>query len=785
MDLETELIKLKKENEILKKLLDDNKIFYSFEEKEIDSEEVVELVPITKEEFHKEDSIVEIKTNLTSDEKIELYLDYFKGRKDVFATSYTSSNGTSGLTTHCLNRFTKFCNLKAYPRCRNCPSKSYRGLNKKDILKHFKGDQTYAIYAMDNQDNCNFFCVEFFKNEKDDALNFISICRDNNFDTLITTSIIDTYLIWGFFLEPTKSIEVRRIVDELLKVLIIETKYSDLSIFDRITPNQNYQPKDSLGIATILPISGKYIEDNKTIFLDSEFNKIDNPSLHLQTIKKIIKDDITIFLSDKKNSNTLLSHEMISLVNDSSNLAIDYSNDLIFLKSELSTNLYKKLCILSTTQNREFIEKQKKKLSIYNNARNIFLFKEDEEHLYIPRGCYKETFAILKKNNIPYRYIDRRIVGTPIMFSMQTQLYPAQEEALNELLKYDNGLLVAPPAFGKTILALGVIERLGLSTAIIVDKTSLIEQWQSRIKEHTSILTVGEYHGKKKVLTGIVDVLSFQSLKDQSKLLEQYGLIIIDEVHHVAAKTLQSVIRSVKCKHVYGLTATPKRSDGNENIIYLTIGSIRYENKEKEQHSFEKKLITRQTDFSCPSKMEYVNQMNLLFNDEQRNELIIKDVIKEFSLNKKVLILTDRLEHTEYFYKQLSYLTDDIVIATGKLSKKEKEKFLQDLVGFKDKPFILIATGKFIGEGFDEKRLDTLFITMPFKWSGTLSQYVGRLHRTDGTKTSVIVYDYLDNKIPSLLNMYSKRLEGYKDMDYFIENEEELNVILTERTNIK
>ncbi|MFI3329390.1 MAG: DEAD/DEAH box helicase family protein [bacterium] len=760
---------LKKEIERLKLILTDNNINY-----ELNNEEIV---IISKDEVKE----ITIDSNLSLDDKINLYLDYFKGRSDVFAMNYISNNGTTGISTHCLNRFTKFCNLKAHPRCKNCLSKSYRGINKKDILKHFKGDQTYAIYPINKNDESNFFCIEFLNKDKEFIIEFQNICLNNNFDTLLTVTQRNTYLVWGFFLEPTKAIEVRRVADELLKCLLSETEFSNLEIFDYITPNQNYQPKDSLGVAITLPISGKYIKEDKTIFLDKEFNKIDNPSNYLTNIKKITKDDIFNFLSDKTKSFNLINHNLIELKEDKSELTIDYSNDIIFRKKELSNNLYKKLCILATTTNKEFIERQKKRLSIFGANRILFLFKEDEDFLYIPRGCYKEVFSILKKNNIVYTLMDLRIEGTPIMFSMYTELYDSQVVALDELIKYDNGLLVAPPAFGKTILAIGLIERLGISTAIIVDKTSLIEQWQNRLKEHSSVLTVGEYHGRKKSLTGIVDVLSFQSLKDTTHLLEQYGLIIIDEVHHVAAKTLQQVIRAVKCKHIYGLTATPQRSDGNENVIYLTIGDIRYEDKTKENHSFTKTLTTKTTSFKCPNKLEYVNQMNLLFNDEGRNNQIITDVIYEFNYNKKILILTDRIEHTEIFYKRLKHLTKNIVIATGKLNKKEKDQFLEDLVNYNDEPFILIATGKFIGEGFDEKRLDTLFITMPFKWSGTLSQYVGRLHRTDGSKETVKVYDYVDNKVGSLLNMFSKRLEGYRSMDYIIEEEEQIINLFDEK----
>ncbi len=765
-----EIEKLKKEIEMLKNLLSENNI-------NIPENNDEEIVIITKESVKE----IPIDSNLSTEDKINLYLDYFKGRPDVFATTYISNNGTSGLSTYCKNRFTRLCNLKQHPRCKNCLAKSYRGINKKDILSHFKGDQTYAIYPLNKNDETNLFCIEFLNKDKEYIIPFKNICLENNFDTLLTITPKGTYLVWGFFLEPTKAIEARRIADELLKLLLANTNFDNFEIFDSITPNQNYQPKDGLGPAITLPISGKYINDNKTIFLDDEFNKIDNPSNYLLTIKKIIKDDITNFLCDKTKSNTLLTHKLIDVKDDKSELSIDYSNDIIFRKKELSINLYKKLCLVATSTNREFLERQKKRLSIFGASRMLFLFKEDEDFLYIPRGCYKEVFDILKKNKIIYTLIDLRIEGTPIMFSMYTELYPSQVKALDELIKYDNGLLVAPPAFGKTILAIGLIERLGISTAIIVDKTSLIEQWQSRLKEHSSVLTVGEYHGKKKSLTGMVDVLSFQSLKDTTHLLEQYGLIIIDEVHHVAAKTLQNVIRAVKCKYVYGLTATPQRSDGNENVIYLTIGDIRYEDNTKENHSFTKTLTTRTTNFKCPNKLEYVNQMNLLFNDEDRNNQIIADVIYEFNFGKKILILTDRIEHTEIFYKRLKHLTNNIVIATGKLSKKEKEQFLEDLMNFNNEPFILIATGKFIGEGFDEKRLDTLFITMPFKWSGTLSQYVGRLHRTDGTKENVKVYDYVDNKVGTLLNMFSKRLEGYRLMEYIIEQEEYIVNLFDER----
>ena len=348
----------------------------------------------------------------------------------------------------------------------------------------------------------------------------------------------------------------------------------------------------------------------------------------------------------------------------------------------------------------------------------------------------------------------------------------------------DNGVFVAPPGFGKTVMAAALISEYKRNTLVLVNNVSLIDQWKERLNEFLQVNyeykkekdKFGVYYGAKKKLTGNIDIASIHSFDDSvesNEILSNYGMIIVDEVHHLAARTFERVLRNTSTKYIYGLTATPKRSDRNEKIIYKTIGDIIYEHQNINSE-LSKVLIPKTTSFRLSSKdklLSYVEQCTKLVADEERNKLIIEDIKNCISEKKNIILLSERVDHIRYLHEKIREFCEKVYIINGQMKASEKKDVSKQISNINEDGFIILATGKYIGEGFDLPSLNTLFITMPFKWEGTLSQYVGRIHRTADDKTEVCVYDYVDVKIPMFSKMFSKRLRAYKKHNYKLNNE--------------
>jgi superfamily II DNA or RNA helicase len=252
----------------------------------------------------------------------------------------------------------------------------------------------------------------------------------------------------------------------------------------------------------------------------------------------------------------------------------------------------------------------------------------------------------------------------------------------------------------------------------------------------------------------------------------------VDECHVISAFTFEKVLKQIRARYVVGLTATPIRKDGLHPIITMQCGPIRYTIDAKSQslvRPFVHRLVVRETDFQT-DKTAFHEIYQELLKDEARNQKIFEDVLQSLEEGRSPLILTERLEHLRILEKQFRGFAKNIIVLAGNIKKKDLRKELQRLSEIPmDEERLLIATGKYIWEGFDDARLDTLFLTMPISWKGTLQQYVGRLHRNFEGKEEVRVYDYVDDQVPVFKAMAQKRLEGYKRMGYITENGKPVN----------
>ena len=377
------------------------------------------------------------------------------------------------------------------------------------------------------------------------------------------------------------------------------------------------------------------------------------------------------------------------------------------------------------------------------------------------------------QNNVRAVIQDERVSGKKIKIKFTGKLRNDQKTAVRNMMKHDMGVFCAPTAFGKTVTAAAMIARRKVSTLILVHRTELLTQWKERIMTFLDLPKEqpGTLAGGKNKLTGKVDIAVMQSLSKQESIhdiLDSYGQIIIDECHHISAFSFETILKQAKAKYILGLTATPERRDGHHPIIFMQCGAIRHTAAQPKNLPTELEVwpqIIRAP--HCPPDAEIQDIFKALVNDEQRTQRIAKDIIKAYREGRKVLVLTERTEHLDLLQAALAEEVPACYVLHGRLSKKQRATVfgsLSELDG--SAPRVLLATGRFIGEGFDYPPLDTLFLAMPISWKGTLQQYAGRLHREHSDKKDVRVYDYVERDQPKLARMWDKRERGYRAMGY-------------------
>ena len=454
---------------------------------------------------------------------------------------------------------------------------------------------------------------------------------------------------------------------------------------------------------------------------------------------------------------------------------------------------------MSSFKNPEFYKSQAMRLT-YGKSRIISLCEETTKYLCIPRGCENELNELLLNYNIDNKFNDNTNYGKQIDVKFNGKLYDEQEEAFKALNKFDMGVLSATTAFGKTVIGAKLIAEKRVNTIVLVHTRQLLEQWYESLSKFLiiheeipqvccksskkrDISLIGRIGGGYKNLNGIVDIAVMQSLvkgDDVKGFIKNYGMVIVDECYHISAFSFEQVIKNVTSKYIYGLTATPIRQDGHQPIIFMRCGPIRYKVNSKEQaekRPFEHYIIPRFTSFrKTISQVEKEWTINDIYKkimvNQLRNELIINDIIKNEKQKRNSIVLTERTEHVKLLYDMLIDSVSNLIMLTGSMSSKQRKNEMVKLSKIPDGGnFVIIATGKFVGEGFDEPRLDTLFLAMPVAWKGTVQQYAGRLHRLYNSKKEVLVYDYIDIHVGVLERIYQKRLKGYASIGYSIKTD--------------
>lgn len=707
-------------------------------------------------------------------EKIKLYRSLFNGRTDVYARRYESkSSGKPGYATVCAYEWKPPMCRKPEIRCQSCQNRKLVPLTDNVIKRHLGGEIVVGLYPMQQDETCSFLVIDFDKKHwQEDVKAFIQICRSFGVPYSVEQSRSGNGAhVWFFFAKKIKASIARKLGFSLISKTLEMRHEIGLDSYDRMLPNQDTLSKKGFGNLIALPLQKQAAKKGNSLFVDEHFNAYPDQWIYLSNVRKLSAEDISGFikkLQGEQIQENALSYPMPKQI------TITLKNGLYINKKKLPSAVIKKLLELATFANPEFYRAEKKRFSTKGIPRMINCSSEDDDHLILPRGCQQDVERLFKDFKIDIKYEDLRYEGDSLAVDFTGKLTSLQTDAFSQLLNHENGVLSATTGFGKTVLAAALIAEWGVNTLIIVDRTQLQLQWNEKLSTFLNISSkdIGQLGGGKKKLTGKIDVVTIQSLTSKRELksfITQYGQIIVDECHHISAFTFEKVLKQVRTKYVLGLTATPTRKDGLHPIIFMQCGPIQYKVDSKTQakvRPFLHRLIIRKTAFTTASAnvAEIYQQLS---SDENRNQLLFDDVLHALDEGRSPIILTERVAHLETLKNQFEKFAKNIIVLSGYLSKKEQKAQLAKLSSISDgEERLVIATGKYIGEGFDDARLDTLFLAMPISWKGTLQQYVGRLHRLHDNKTEVRVYDYVDERVPILEKMFTKRQTGYKHMGY-------------------
>jgi len=736
----------------------------------------------------------------SSKEKIELFQSLFKGRLDVCAKKWKNKPGYS---PYCYNDFKPgICN-KPKVKCTECKFSNFAPLNEEQIKKHLLGEHVLGLYPMTENDTCFILAMDFDKSTwGEDVKVVMKVCNKNNIPVYAERSRSGNGChLWFFFEKDLKAALARKFGTIILNIAMQECENIEFDSYDRFFPSQDFLQKDGFGNLIALPLQKEARKQGNSVFVDVNLNEIDDQWSYLSQIKRIPEEFVTKFcntnasigLSNETEINDKEKRVLNICQNDFPEIIILNKHKGIWIsKTGLSPKALLSLRKLASYANPEFYAKQAMRQSTYGIPRVTVLYDEDSESIVLPRGVESKLMSILDTADIKYSVVDKRYEGKTLKLEFKGQLTSHQNEAFQELSQHHEGVLAATTGFGKTVIGARLIAEKKRSTLILVHTKELAIQWRERLEQFLQIdeeiekrrkknSVIGQLGGGKNTINGIVDIAIMQSMFEQDKsvkqMINQYGLVLVDECHHISATNFSRILSAADAKYIYGLTATPIRKDGHHPIIFMHCGPIRFKvdaKQEAKKRDFEHYIVPRFTRTRMPlfkkqDEWHITEVYQHICESKYRNELIVDDVAHSIDTGRNPLVLTERTSHIDQLVDLMSEKDFEVIVLSGALKTSERKESLRKIKTLKaEDRFVIVATGKLIGEGFDEARLDTLFMAMPIAWKGTIAQYAGRLHRNFEGKEEVLIYDYVDVHIPVLERMYHKRLTAYRSVGYSI-----------------
>lgn len=799
-----ELEQLRMENARLKEILQANGIAYEVVTTDADEEKIYSAISFPDAHLGKE-------------ERVELFRSLFRGREDVFARRwYSKATNKGGYQPVCVNEWRRgVCDKKAV-KCADCPNRNFLPLGYDEICRHLigndeNGGDVVGIYAIMPDNNCAFLCTDFDDKSckhgyKDDVLAFVGVCRDWNIPYSIERSRSGNGAhVWIFFDAVIPAYKTRRLGNAILTEAMSRDGRMAFDSYDRFFPNQDRMPEGGFGNLVALPLQGKARKELNSVFVDDEFLAYKDQWAYLAQVQKIEEQKVDVILQQH-------IHEDLGVLSTSSEskpwitpapqninsadftkaITITVADKIYIPLNSVSAKVLNHIKRIAAFRNPEFYKKQAMRMSTYGIPRIIPCFDITDDYLAMPRGCKEAIIKLLESKGAKYTIVDETNHGRSIPVTFLGTEREEQLDAIESLLPFNNGVLHATTAFGKTVTAASLIARRKVNTLILVHSKALLTQWHERLSEFLDIdynepepikkrgrrqafSPIGCLDSTTNTIHGVIDIALMQSCFEDGEVksfVQDYGMVIVDECHHVSSVTFEKVLKSVKAQYVYGLTATPIRKDGQQPIIFMQCGPIRFSADSKSQiqkQSFRRYLIPRFTSYRSitDDKQSFPALQKSLAADEVRNSLIVDDIRKAVESGRTPIVLTGIKQHVDLLAEKLKPYAKNVIQLTGAGTAKEKRETLQRLQEIPaDEPLVIVATGQYVGEGFDYPRLDTLFLALPISWKGRLEQYAGRLHRENDGKKDVRIYDYIDIHEPVCDKIYHNRLKAYAAMGY-------------------
>jgi superfamily II DNA or RNA helicase len=752
-------------------------------------------------------------------EKIALFRCLFAGRADVFPVRWENrKTAKSGYAPACANEWVKGICGKPRVKCGECPHQAFIPVTDDIVEQHLRGgkgahgsggDFVAGVYPLLPDETCWFLAADFDEESwAADALAVLETCQANGVPAAIERSRSGNGgHVWIFFSEPVLARTARQLGAAMLTETMERRPEIGFASYDRFFPSQDTMPVGGFGNLIALPLQRMARELGNSVFIDKDLRPYEDQWAFLAAMPQRSPNAASKIVADAEMRGRVLGVRIPVEDEDAdepwrmtpsrrpkagpigvplpSKINIVVADQLYIDRTDLPSAMTARLIRLAAFQNPEFYRAQSMRFPTFGKPRIISCAELHPHHVGLPRGCLDEAVELIRSEGAEVEMNDLRVIGDPLASRLQFQGTPhePQVKAFRALLPHDHGVLAATTAFGKTVVAAALIAQRGRNALVLVHRRELLTQWVERLRTFLDIdpKDIGVIGGGRRKPTGVIDVALIQSLVrrgERSDLVADYGHLIVDECHHLSAASFELVARRAKARYVLGLSATVARKDGHHPIIFMQCGPVRHRVDARAQaavRGIKHRAKHRSTEFQLPPPLAGSDRPSMpaiyaaIAQDELRNNLIFDDVLKALEAKRSPIVLTERRDHLEYLQGRFSRFVRNLVVLRGGMSAAERKASDAALRVADDQERLILATGRYIGEGFDDPRLDALFLTMPISWKGTLAQYVGRLHRQHAGKTEVLVVDYVDDLVPILARMAAKRRSGYRALGYRVE----------------
>jgi superfamily II DNA or RNA helicase len=592
--------------------------------------------------------------------------------------------------------------------------------------------------------------------------------------------------VWTFFAEPVAAGLARRLGESLLTRAMRESGRPALDAYDRICPAQGTTPRSGHGCLVALPLPASLVDP-------ATGRPASDPWALLAGQRRMSAAAVRDAVAAAERSGAVLAVRESLTGTDAGEdpwtlppsgpraeppvagplperVTLTLGSLAAVDGAGLPPALTARLGHLAAFANPEFRRREAMRLSVHATPRVIQRAEHSRGRIALPRGLAAEAQALLAAHGIAVDVEDARTAGRPVDVAFRGELTPAQRRAAEAVLAHDDGVLCAPTAFGKTVVAAWVIAARRVSTLVIVHRQVLLDQWRAQLAAFLGLppRAIGQLGAGHRHRLGEVDIALFQSLHPAD--LAGYGLVIVDECHHVPAASFEAVMRAISARYILGLTATPVRRDGLHPLIVMRCGPIRFESDLRgAPRPFAQVVVPRRTVFRLPGEPAGIQEVYAaLAADAGRNAAIVADAADLVAEGRTPLLVTERTDHVATLADAVRERLPeaDVVVLHGGLGARARQAAVETLAA--GSPCVVVATGRYVGEGFDAGRPDTLLLAMPVSWWGTVAQYAGRVSRPHAGKREVRIYDYADLEVPLLAGMYRRRLRAYRALGYVV-----------------